>query len=258
LRVDHVIMQGDGNLVAYSADGTAYWATATDGHPGAWAFLQDDGNFVVYGSGNNALWASNTVQDFNSPTFGYADANGYTYVETSESWKKICSVLPCFDALQWPDYDSTHIDDKIDGQSVVIQLWKGWCEKFLGLQSFPGGVGGEVGVNRRIPGRARPTSFSFLPPPLAALYVSSIATLSDNDLWWPFPELNAQIVYTLVNPVTDQTFFSAGPEKSYWLAKWMNDNSYAKYQRDQDNRTPLFSTGYLLDYTINGKSYPRW
>ncbi|MGC1293946.1 MAG: hypothetical protein WA869_02805 [Alloacidobacterium sp.] len=33
--VGYVIMQGDGNLVAYSAGGTPFWAAATEGHPGA-------------------------------------------------------------------------------------------------------------------------------------------------------------------------------------------------------------------------------
>ncbi|GAC1346741.1 MAG: hypothetical protein NVSMB27_10850 [Ktedonobacteraceae bacterium] len=269
--VDHIIMQSDGNLVAYSMAGDHYWDTGTSGHPGAWVWLQPDGNLVVSDSKNNPLWASNTVQNFSSPTFGYADAHGYTYVETSESWKQMCSNLPCFAALQWPDYATQVVEDTINGQPVVIQLWKGWCPKFLGLQNFPGGIGAEVGVYRRIPGKARPTSLPFLPPPVAAFILNTIATLSDNDLWWPFPELNAQIEYTLINPVNNQTFFSAGPESTYWLAKWMNDASYTKYQSDQGVRwswlpswwpgnslTPSFAADYLLDYKINGKSYPRW
>jgi hypothetical protein len=258
LPVDHVIMQGDGNLVAYSAHGTAYWATATDGHPGAWAFLQDDGNFVVYGSGNNALWASNTVQDFNSPTFQYTDASGYQYNETSERWKQLCTAFPCFLALQWPGYATQVREDIIDGQPVVIQLWKGDCQKFLGLQQFPGGIGAEVGVYHRMPGRARPTSLPFLPPPFAAFILASIGTLTDDQLWWAFPELNTRVAFTLTNPVTNQTFFNAGTETTYWLNKWMNDGSYTKYQSDQGNQTPSSTTDYLLDYRINGNSYPRW
>jgi len=77
-------------------------------------------------------------------------------------------------------------------------------------------------------------------------------------LWWPFPELNAHIDFTLTNPVTSQTFFPAGTETTYWLNKWMNDFSYAKYQIDQRTKNPFWATGYLLDYRINGKSYPRW
>ena len=45
---------------------------------------------------------------------------------------------------------------------MVIQLWKGNCPKFLGfigIESFPGGIGAEVGVYRRIPGRFRPPPF---------------------------------------------------------------------------------------------------
>jgi hypothetical protein len=229
--------------------------------------LQADGNFVVYDADNNALWASNTVQDFNSPTFRYADALGYQYDETSELWKQLCTAFPCFALLQWPGY-STQVVDTIDGQPitingqpVVIQLWKGTCKKFLGgLLNFPGGIGAEVGVYHRVPGRARPTvqSLSFLPAPLAAFIVATIATLTDDQLWWAFPELNTQIEFTLTNPVTNEPFFTAGPETTYWLNKWMDDDSYEKYQGDQRNQTPASPTDYLLDYRINGNGYPRW
>jgi hypothetical protein len=49
----------------------------------------------------------------------------YEYVETSERWQEMCSEHPCFDALQWPGYDSIHLDIEINGEPVVIQLWKG-------------------------------------------------------------------------------------------------------------------------------------
>jgi hypothetical protein len=205
-----------------------------------------------------------------SPTITYVDANGYSYNETSDKWKQLCSGLPCFAALQWPDYATMAFDDVINGQPVVIQVWKGWCQKFLGLQSFPGGIGAEVGVYHKMPGRARPRSLRFVPKPLADYTLSAIANLSDNEIWWPYPELNTQIEFTLVNPVTNQTFFTAGPETSYWLAKWMDDGSYLKYQSAQgkryfwlppgpsNSRTPWFAVDYKLDYKINGKSYPRW
>ena len=35
---------------------------------------------------------------------------------------------------------------QVDGQPIVIQLWKGWCEQFLGSAKFPGGIGAEVDV----------------------------------------------------------------------------------------------------------------
>lgn len=199
-------------------------------------------------------------RDFSSPTIEYADANGYKYDETALWWKRACINLPCFAALQWPDYDSTHLDDVIDGHPVVIQLWKGWCERFLGgLAGFPGGVGAEVGVYHRIPGKARPKSLPFLPPRLESFVLGAIAGVADNDLWWPFPSLNATVAFTLINPITKQIFFTAGPANTYWMCKWMTDESYAQYKRDQGEKmTPAFSTGYLLDYQINGKKYDPW
>jgi hypothetical protein len=152
------------------------------------------------------------------------------------------------------------VEDTIDGQAVVIQLWKGTCQKFLGLADFPGGIGAEVGVYHRVPGRARPTlsSLSFLPSPFAAFIVTTIATLTDDQLWWAFPELNTQIDFALTNPVTNQLFFNAGSETTYWLNKWMDDDSYETYQNNQGGQTPASPTDYLLGYRINGSPFPSW
>jgi hypothetical protein len=264
--VTHAIMQPDGNLVAYGADGTSYWATGTNGHPGVWAVLKDDGNFVIYDAEGNALWTSNTAQDFKSPTFRYIDSLGYKYDETSENWKQLCTAFPCFAQLHWLGYDTQIVDTingqplTIGGQPVVIQLWKGTCKTFLGLSNFPGGIGAEVGVYHRMPGKALPDlgSLSFLPADFAAFIITSIAHLTDEQLWWAFPELNTQIEFTLTNPLTNQTFLTAGPETTYWLNKWMDDDSYEAYQRSQGNKTPASSTDYLLDYKINGTAFPRW
>jgi len=266
--VTHVIMQADGNLVAYSADGIAYWATGTQGHPGSRAVLQDDGNVVVYDAGNNALWASNTVQDFNSPTFVYTDISGYKFDETSESWKQLCTDFPCFSLLHWPGYDTQVVDTVngqpllIGGQPVVIQLWKGTCQKFLGLSNAPGGIGAEVGVYHRVPGRARPTLQQLLslgvPAQLASLIIAGIAPLTDDQLWWAFPELVTQVKFILTNPVTNETFVTAGPETTYWLNKWMDDDSYEQFKKDHGNQTPASPTDYLLNYSINGAGFPPW
>ena len=256
-----LLMQPDGNLVALSAAGAQVWSSGTGGNPGAFCVLQDDGNLVIYNAAGAAPWASNTVQDFTSPAYSYQGTDTFSYDETSESWKVLCQALPCCDALQWPDYATKHVDATISGQAVVIQLWKGSCPKFLGLNSFPGGVGAEVGIYRRIPGRPRPTaaSLQFLPAALVTLVVNSIANLVDDDLWWPYPELGAVLDYTLINPNTQQPFFSAGPETTYWLAKWMYDSSYHDYQTAQGSgNTPGFSTGYTLKYRVNGMDFAPW
>ena len=52
-------LQSDGNLVEYTAGGTAAWSAST-GPSGAMAVMQGDGNFVVYDAASRALWSSQT------------------------------------------------------------------------------------------------------------------------------------------------------------------------------------------------------
>jgi hypothetical protein len=227
------------------------------------AVTPDDIANWLRGVGNNVgnelgsiLQAVETVgQDLESPTALYTDARGYRYVETSDGWKKMCTAFPCFGALHWPDYDTKVIPTTINGQAVVVQLWKGYCEKFLGLERFPGGIGAEVGIYHREPGRARPNALAFLPPQLATVFLNPLGNLADKDLWWAYPELNTQLTFRLINPNTNQVFFATGAEKTYWLNRWMDDSSYDKYKQSQGGKTPQFSTGYRLEYTINGQTY---
>ncbi|GAA2511309.1 hypothetical protein Ahu01nite_067480 [Winogradskya humida] len=255
--VDRLVMQADGNLVALTAAGEPRWNAGTGGHPGAEATLRDDGNLVIYDPGGTPWWASDTVQDFGLPTVRTVDDRGYSYVETSERWKLLCQELPCTTALQWPGYATTTAEITINGEQVVIQLWKGWCQRFLGLPIFPGGIGAEVGVYRRIPGHVLPGSLPFLPPPLDAFYLNVLSRAADNELWWPAPDLAAQLTFSLINPVTGDIVFTAGPERSYWLAKWMNEDAYLKYLADQGFRVPFLPDAYILEWRVNGQS-GRW
>ena len=60
-----LVMQSDGNLVAYNQSNQPVWNSQTNGNPGAWAVLQTDGNFVIYSSSNIPLWSTGTVQNPN-------------------------------------------------------------------------------------------------------------------------------------------------------------------------------------------------
>ena len=55
------ILQDDGNLVIYGADGQYVWDSGTNGNPGAYLVLQDDGNVVIYRADGVAIWATNSV-----------------------------------------------------------------------------------------------------------------------------------------------------------------------------------------------------
>lgn len=270
-NVNSLVMQQDGNLVALSASGAPIWSSGTDGHPNAALRMQDDGDLQILNAQGRRLWHTNSGKDLVSPVVRYRASEDHLVNETSESWKVLCSGLPCSLALQWPGYSTAIVEDSIDGIPVVIQLWKGWCPKFLGLDAFPGGVGAEVGVYRRMPGRARPASMPFLPQPFANKVLDMLATVADENLWWPFPELGATLRFQLIHRNSGREFFAAGPETSYWLAKWMEDASYKDYARrrgapppsffpwyPENDAVPSSPDDYTLHYSINGNDYPAW
>jgi hypothetical protein len=255
--VGRALLRPDGNLVLCSPAGQPVWSSGTGDRAGASLVLQNDGNLVIYDATHQPRWASGTVQDFDTPTIGSQDRDGYHYVETSERWKQLCAVLPSFLALRWPGYATALVEDVIDGEPVVLQLWKGWCQKFLGIQEFPGGIGAEVGVYRRVPGRRPPTALPFLPPAAEAVLLQHLGELTGDDLWWPAPELSARLEFSLINPVTDRPLLTAGPENSYWLNRWMNESSYVMYALKQRGKVPILPDQYILEYRVNG-TLRRW
>lgn len=203
-----------------------------------------------------------------SPTVGYEE-NGYKFVEASPELKEACSALPCFAALTWPDYSTEIVEDTINGKPVVIQLWKGWCQQFLNLSNFPGGIGAEVGIYERVTGKGFPAVKPEIVPEPMWNFFRNLSKLSNGDFWWPVAEMN-EIEYDFINPVNNTIAFHAPPQKTYWRTKWMNPISYHKYQKAQGKRwnwlpafsknsqTPTFAAHYVLEYKINGKTYPRW
>ena len=56
------VMQGDGNLVIYSASSQAQWASNTSHDAGSHLVVQDDGNVVIYRPDGSSPWATRTVQ----------------------------------------------------------------------------------------------------------------------------------------------------------------------------------------------------
>ncbi|WP_218920114.1 hypothetical protein [Chondromyces crocatus] len=61
VSIREAIMQQDGNLVLYDYASRARWASGTNGNPGSTLEMQCDGNLVIY-KPNAAIWATNTVQ----------------------------------------------------------------------------------------------------------------------------------------------------------------------------------------------------
>ena len=64
----YAIMQGDGNFVEYGTGGVALFNTGTWGNPNALLYIQDDGNLVVYSSTWIPLWNIGADTSTNDPT----------------------------------------------------------------------------------------------------------------------------------------------------------------------------------------------
>ena len=77
-----LIMQGDGNLVAYDSNGTARWATGTNDKGGVAPYtltVQNDRKVVLTDSKNTVLWSTNTATTTNSVD----NTASYAYVSNS-------------------------------------------------------------------------------------------------------------------------------------------------------------------------------
>jgi hypothetical protein len=196
------------------------------------------------------------------------EENGYRFNETTEKWKQLCAVLPCFPLVRWPGYPTKVIEDEINGKPVVIQLWKGWFQQ-IGT-NLPGGIGAEVGIYERVKGRGFPTERpDFFPEPMW-IFLHNASKLAGDNFWWPVADLN-ELEFDFINPVTDKVVFHAGPQRTYWLTKWMDIDSYLDFKVAQgkrwswlpaefpkNSRVPALSENYIMEYKINGKTYPRW
>ncbi|WP_329583310.1 DUF1906 domain-containing protein [Kitasatospora sp. NBC_01250] len=71
----YALMQRDGNLVVYRANGTGIWNTSTYGN-GNYLTVQDDGNVVLYGGGGGAVWSTGTWQGGTTVTGGQSLGGG--------------------------------------------------------------------------------------------------------------------------------------------------------------------------------------
>ncbi len=170
--------------------------------------------------------------------------NRYQVDETSNAWKQWCLPYPCTPQVKFPGYATKVIPQGSLGPNVIVQLWKGRCERLMGgtvaNHAFPGGVGAEVGIYRKRAAAAHE--------------------------WYPAPDLNTKIEWALLNPVDESVFLASGPETTYWCNAWMTASSYHSYVRFCNTHTnepngrgvPSSYVDYTLIYTINGHLQQPW
>ncbi len=255
--VAYVLMQRDGNLVAYTEDRHRVWASQTAGQPGAFAVMSDSGDLVIRSSTGQDLWTSAAAMDWR--TVKTTDARGYHFDGTSPGWDKACESLPCFENLAWPGYRTEVIERQVRGQDVVIQLWKGRCQRFLGLDDFPGGIGAEVGVYKRRDNVPLPRRLDLGNPFLNAWMLANLRFRAGDDVWWAAPEMEAKIVFEFINPITGEVIFGAEKENTYWLNKWMYPEDYGRYgEAAGRNNMPQSSSHCLMRYSIDDEPMQYW
>jgi PLD-like domain len=189
--------------------------------------------------------------------------------------------------LEYQDPATQQQTYQISGHDVVLHLWRGWCPRFGDQEGMPGGIGAEFGVYRRRPGQlkkllgiqggnsalqqklmqvlpkdallnvAPPGSYRiklrFLLDILSTATQATIDTI-DAQMWWPFTELDVTLSFTLVNPVTQKPLFTAGPEKTWWLTKWMDLTEYIAFSLESANQAPSFMNtwDYDMQFTVSG------
>jgi hypothetical protein len=108
--VAQLIMQDDGNLVAYNASHQPVWATNTWNHSGAWAKLEPNGRLVVYGRDGNPLWQS-------GPGLDVVTGPAHVTVEFLSA--------SCGDTEDWMGADTLYIEGsgvRSDGQAGQVFL----------------------------------------------------------------------------------------------------------------------------------------
>jgi phosphatidylserine/phosphatidylglycerophosphate/cardiolipin synthase-like enzyme len=229
-----------------------------------------------------------TQQIFHMPAIVFTEG-GVHFTDQLEWWKEVCIGFPCFVELGWPGYESGVIDHieaggqsqplQIDGQDIVIQIWRGYCEKFLNMDGMPGGVGVEIGVYRKIPGqldkflkqigdigKLRDSISRLLGgnlPKKYQVFFDNFASLAaqygnqfDQHIFWPFPELDAQVEFTFTNPANSKVLLQAKPSNTYWRVKWMDPIQYVVRAVSSGDHPvdPLKTWDYDVDFTITGKT----
>jgi len=185
------------------------------------------------------------------------------------------------------EYLTKVVEDKIGGFPIVIQLWKGWCERLGGrYANFPGGMGAEVGVYRRVSEDEEYSERFLFKKPVKEMdkgmhqFRNNLAKVPqkvkplekvvaalprhdrpqgdpEGDVWYPFPELRTRLWFKLVNPLTREKFFQTTEQSTWWLTRWMAPDSYRNKYKKQ-HTVPAFPADFKLHYTINGKTYEAW
>lgn len=133
-----LMMQTDGNLVMYQpavvgsiTPATPLWSSATSGNPGAWAVLQGDGNLVVYSAAGPFLWAN-----YGGAKYVVVQNDGnlvsYTAGGAPSWWSGSPYGYPGANAVCYTNADWTHLESIANDNNGGVLL-RYWVEVYYGV-----------------------------------------------------------------------------------------------------------------------------
>lgn len=180
--------------------------------------------------------------------------------EVNAWWAEQCRPLPCFHGVCWRGYAERvlkNVPVRINNSVhyVIVHMWKGLCQKFLGNPAFPGGMGAEVGVYL-----VQPSSWAanrpFSKTLWAALGADATIVRAAEDLpnphkWYPAYEWDKDlnIRFRLLDPVNKAVVFETRPKSGYWCTEWMEKEAYWAWERCRGES--VNATHLTLEYRIN-------
>ena len=134
------IFQQDGNLVLYSPQGKAIWATGTDNTSTDSFVVQADGNVVLY-NGNKAVWATDTAGNPGAYFAIQGDGNLVVYSSVGKALSstgtengKIATFTASAD---WLKKFQPVVNPQILSKSEFVNNWRNWSE-YTSRNPFPG------------------------------------------------------------------------------------------------------------------------
>jgi hypothetical protein len=146
-----LVMQADGNLVAYLSTGRqpygpAVWSSNTSGHPGAYAVMQDDGNLVVQAPGGVVLWSTGTSGHPGAYAEFQTDGNLVVYLPSgSAAWSTGTYAHPATIAVGtvmkpgwWAQATYTRLVMQPDGNLVLYRNRDGAALWSSNTSGYPG------------------------------------------------------------------------------------------------------------------------
>ena len=189
----------------------------------------------------------------------------YFKSEIAEPWKNQCRWLPCFHGVCWPGYAERVIENvPVGNRYLIIHLWKGYCNKFLFSNAFPGGIGAEIGVYLVQPdswiqahkgelATAIDIADAVLNP---RFFYKKALELPNPHKWFPAWELDIEMRFKLIDPDTQQVVIDTQPKPGYWCTEWLDVDVYKEWEDCRG--APINGTHLTLQYWINGVRQPDW